>query len=73
MQSRIVFHTLKASLRQPDGYQVLMLTLALLNGLVLMLILFSSAPGIQALWFIPSMGILTCLVAAVLGPLTNHL
>jgi|RifCSPhighO2_12_1023870.scaffolds.fasta_scaffold94055_2 hypothetical protein len=73
MQNRVVFNVLQTSLRKPDSQQVLMLALALLNALVLMLVLFSKVPGIQVLWFIPSLGILMCLCAVVLSPFTKSL
>lgn len=74
MQTRVVFNVLKSALRQPDSHQLLMLALALLNGLILVLILFiSNAPGIQSLWFIPTLGVICCVAAALLSPLKKSI
>ena len=73
MQIQVVYQIFKSSLRQLDSFQLLMLSLALLDALILMSVLISDTPGIQVLWFIPTSGILLCLVAAMLGPFSDYL
>lgn len=71
MQTHVLFNATKTSIKNLESFQLLMLALALLNFVVLMLVLVSEIPGIQVLWFIPSLGILMCLLSVVLSPFTK--
>lgn len=73
MQTHPFISVTKTAFSNPDGFQLMMLALALVNVVVLMMVLLSEVPGIQVLWFIPALGILMCLLSVVLSPFTKSL